>query len=672
MWDNQYQKKDPGQEHALVVKRLKPGLRQVSLRWLIGTILTGLASYILMAIALFTALEGQQQLITPLQWFNVDADIPDFDRNKSDRIAPTRVRQSFDSKRQFELSILQNKGDAKIIETQKFEWIRMALAEERPYQYTYPQFDALSMFTRDWEKQTPTSQGSGQIYGAKTQTKMTLRSRNFIVNEINFDGTDTFTDDKAQQEIQNAGLVVDTKNEFLSILTLGELLKTDNLLSTLKLSDNPEVRITQENLTISPQKNRIDLTKNYVEDIIPVHKKQTILKILQEFESDYNTEQIEQVAQALATLNHSDFLKEESLLRLGIVTQHGEEDHIVRASIYRKKYHVLTVALNDDNQFVESIEPEMSPILQTAFQNGLSHSAINVGRLPTVYDAIYRAILSHNMSPSVSQRLIRLLATNIDMKSRITPTDQLEIFYAVPKENSNEKDKKSTQNAQQSQNTQAPPINQEVPINNVDPEIRYISATFGNVTYKYYRYQSKDGSVDYYDSEGKSSKPFLLRKPTPNGTFGSPFGPRKHPILGYVRMHTGVDWIAPKGSPIIAVGDGVVTKVGVTSGYGNHVVIQHANGYASSYSHQNNHAPGLKQGMKVRQGQVIGYVGSTGLATGPHCHFEIIVNGTKVDPMRIRIPNSKELLNQDLQIFLREKRNIDSLINSPTKSINDS
>ncbi|WP_102830592.1 M23 family metallopeptidase [Bartonella bovis] len=670
MWDNQYQKKDPGQEHALVVKRLKPARRQVSMRWLIGTILTGLASYILMSIALFTALEGQQQLITPLQWFNVDSDIPDFGSNKSDRIAPTRVRQSFDSKRQFELSILQNKGDAKIIETQKFEWIRMALAEERPYKYTYPQFDALSMFTRDWEKQPSTPKASGQIYGSKTQTKMTLRSRNFNVNEINFDDTDMFTADKAQQEIQNAGLVVDTKNEFLSILTLGELLKADDLSSTFKFSDNPEVRITQENLTVSSQKNRVDLTKNYVEDIIPVHKKQTILKILQEFESDYDTAQIEQVAQALTTLSNSDFLKEGSLLRLGIVTQQGEEDRIVRASIYRKKYHTLTVALNDDNQFIESTEPEMSPILQTAFQNGLSHSSINVGRLPTVYDAIHRAILSHDMSPSVSQRLVRLLATNIDMKSRITPTDQLEIFYAVP--NENDKNNKSAQNNQENQNTQKSPINQESPIKNLDPEIRYISATFGNVTYKYYRYQSKDGSVDYYDSEGKSSKPFLLRKPIPNGTFGSPFGPRKHPILGYVRMHTGVDWVAPKGSAIIAVGDGVVTKVGVANGYGNHVVIQHANGYTSSYSHQNNHAQGLKRGMKVRQGQIIGYVGSTGLATGPHCHFEIIVNGTKVDPMRIRIPNSKELINQDLQTFLREKRNIDSLINSPTKSTNDS
>ncbi|MDD9330142.1 MAG: M23 family metallopeptidase, partial [Bartonella sp.] len=253
---------------------------------------------------------------------------------------------------------------------------------------------------------------------------------------------------------------------------------------------------------------------------------------------------------------------------------------------------------------------------------------VSVAQLPTVYDAIYQAVLSHNMSQSLSQHLIRLLAMNIDMKSRITPTDQLEIFYALPKQQT-EKNSESTKNGTQLQTTSSS--------TNGDPEIRYISATFGNVTYKYYHYQSTNGTADYYDSEGKSSKPFLLRKPTPNGIFGSPFGPRKHPILGYVRMHTGVDWIAPKGSPIIAVGDGVVTKVGVVSGYGNHTEIKHANGYVSSYSHQNNYAPNIKPGVKIKQGQIIGYVGSTGLATGPHCHFEIIVNGKKVDPMRIRL-----------------------------------
>ncbi|WP_375705413.1 M23 family metallopeptidase, partial [Bartonella sp. AA86SXKL] len=109
---------------------------------------------------------------------------------------------------------------------------------------------------------------------------------------------------------------------------------------------------------------------------------------------------------------------------------------------------------------------------------------------------------------------------------------------------------------------------------------------------------------------------------------------------------------------------GIVIKMGVSGGYGNHTEIQHPNGYISSYSHQSRYAPDIKPGVKVRQGQIIGYVGTTGMATGPHCHFEIIVNGVKVDPMRIRIPDSKTLTNQDLQAFLREKNNIDSLLNS--------
>ncbi|WP_208436916.1 M23 family metallopeptidase [Bartonella taylorii] len=661
MWDNEQQKNDPGQEPALVVKRLLPARRQVSIRWLTGTVLTGITSCILMGIALFAALDEQQRLVTPPQWFTpenlLQAQDPDANGYKGDRISPTHARQSFDSKRQFELSILQKKGDEKVIQTQHFEWIRMALAEDRPQRYTYPKFDSLSMFASDSKISTVKLQDSGHIYGAKVETKIILRNRNFIIDQEDFDGADTLTDGEVQQELKKAGFSLEKTNELLSILTLIDPLKLEDLSSSSQFTDTPEVRIVQENVTVSPQNHRIDLTKNYAEDIIPIHKKQKIADVFKE--TNYTKEQIEQVVSNLVKFNHSDTLKEGSLLRIGIITQAGEEDHLVRASIYQGMYHVLTIALNDKGQFVESTEPQMSHVLKTAFQNGIPHSYINTAQLPTAYDALYNSLLSHNMSQSLSQRLIRLLATNIDMKSRITPTDQLEIFYAVPQQND-----KETQNGKKNKKTKSLPTN-------VDPEIRYISATFGNTTYKYYRYQSKDGSVDYYDSEGKSSKPFLLRKPTPNGIFGSPFGPRRHPILGYVRMHTGVDWVAPKGSPIIAVGDGIVTRIGVTGGYGNHTEIQHSNGYISSYSHQSRYAPDIKLGAKVRQGQVIGYVGTTGMATGPHCHFEIIVNGVKVDPMRIRIPDSKALTNQDLQAFLQEKNNIDSLLDNPTKPSED-
>ncbi|MCZ2203737.1 M23 family metallopeptidase [Bartonella sp. A05] len=659
MWDNKHQKNDPGQDPALVVQRSLPARRQVSIRWLTGTVLTGATSCILMGIALLTALDGQHLRVTLPQWFiqtNLSKTLnPDANGYKEDRIVPTYAHQSLDSKRKFELSILQQKGNEAVIQTQNFEWIRMTLAEVRPHQYTYPKFDALSLVADNEPNQLMQQQNTGSIYIAKVPTKITLRNYDFLFDTIHFDGTDMLTHDEVQQELKKAGFPLEKTSEPLSILTLLDPLEWENLSSDSNL---PEVRIIQENVTISPQNHRIDLAKNYTEDIIPIHKKQTILDAFKE--SNYTETQVQQIAKTLTALNQSDTLKKGSFLRIGIITQQQrEENHLVRASIYQGTQHILTVAVNDKNQFVKSTEPEMSHTLKTAFQNGFPHSYVSSEQLPTVYDAIYHAVLDHNIPHTLSQRIIRLLATNIDMKSRITPTDQLEIFYAVPQQ------KDSDQNNQSIKNGKKEPQEKQ-PVTNTEPEIRYISATFGNVTHKYYRHQSKDGSIDYYDAEGKNSRPFLIRKPTPNGYISSSFGPRKHPVLGYVRMHTGVDWAAPKGSPIVAAGDGVVTKMEATSGYGNHTVIQHANGYTSSYSHQNTYAPGIKPGVKVRQGQVIGYVGSTGLATGPHCHFEVIVNGKKVDPMRIRLPDSKTLIDQELQAFLREKNNIDSLLNNPT------
>jgi murein DD-endopeptidase MepM/ murein hydrolase activator NlpD len=137
---------------------------------------------------------------------------------------------------------------------------------------------------------------------------------------------------------------------------------------------------------------------------------------------------------------------------------------------------------------------------------------------------------------------------------------------------------------------------------------------------------------------------------------------RRHPILGYSKMHTGVDWAAPRGTPIIAAGSGVVEKAGWAGGYGRQTIVRHANGYKSSYNHQSALAKGIVPGARVRQGQVIGYVGASGLATGDHLHYELIVNGTKVDPMRVRLPVGRVLKGQDLEAFKRERKRIDELL----------
>ena len=127
-------------------------------------------------------------------------------------------------------------------------------------------------------------------------------------------------------------------------------------------------------------------------------------------------------------------------------------------------------------------------------------------------------------------------------------------------------------------------------------------------------------------------------------------------------MHTGVDWAAPQGSPIIAAGDGVVTKMGFMRGYGNHTEVQHANGFMTSYSHQSRFATNIHPGVHVKQGQIIGYVGSTGLSTGAHCHFEVVVNGTKVDPMRVRLPNNNNLKGKELKSFEHLRDHINDLL----------
>jgi murein DD-endopeptidase MepM/ murein hydrolase activator NlpD len=127
-------------------------------------------------------------------------------------------------------------------------------------------------------------------------------------------------------------------------------------------------------------------------------------------------------------------------------------------------------------------------------------------------------------------------------------------------------------------------------------------------------------------------------------------------------MHTGVDWAAPIGTPILAAGDGVVIKSGWDSGYGKHTEIQHINGYVTTYSHQSAFAKGIQPGVRVRQGQVIGYIGSTGLATGPHVHYEVVVNDHFVDPMRIKLPRGRELDGRMLADYRRERDRIDEIL----------
>ena len=168
-----------------------------------------------------------------------------------------------------------------------------------------------------------------------------------------------------------------------------------------------------------------------------------------------------------------------------------------------------------------------------------------------------------------------------------------------------------------------------------------------------------DGQPTWYDADGDSARRFLMKTPVNGSRLSSGFGMRLHPVLGYSAMHRGVDFAAPIGSPILAAGDGTIERAGPFSTYGNYVKIRHANGYETGYAHVSRVA--VRPGERVRQGEVIGYVGETGRATGPHLHYEVLKGGSQINPMSLRVPNGRNLTGRALQLFQIERARIDTI-----------
>ena len=183
-------------------------------------------------------------------------------------------------------------------------------------------------------------------------------------------------------------------------------------------------------------------------------------------------------------------------------------------------------------------------------------------------------------------------------------------------------------------------------------------------------YFDKDGSEGHYDKNGKSVKKALMKTPINGARLSSPFGMRKHPIDGFNKMHRGTDFAAPMGTPIMASGDGVVKKAGWCGGGGNCVKIKHNSTYQTIYAHMSKFARGIKTGVRVKQGQTIGYVGSTGKSTGPHLHYEVIVNGKKVNSQKLKLPSGKILKGKERKIFETNKIKLDVLKSEKIIGIN--
>jgi murein DD-endopeptidase MepM/ murein hydrolase activator NlpD len=194
-------------------------------------------------------------------------------------------------------------------------------------------------------------------------------------------------------------------------------------------------------------------------------------------------------------------------------------------------------------------------------------------------------------------------------------------------------------------------------------DIQYAALHLAGRTVALYRYQPNGEPADYFDARGQSAKSMLMKTPVDGAHITSGFGMRFHPILGYSRMHKGVDFGAPIGTAVYAAGDGVVVRAGQVSGYGNYIELQHNPQYATAYGHLSAFAQGLHEGEHVRQGDVIGYVGMTGMATGPHLHYEVHYDGAQIDPLSVKMPALTRLAGDDLKAFQAERSGIEKKLN---------
>lgn len=617
--------------------RRAPDSREISLRWLSGTFLTGITSSVLMGVALFAALDGRQQLGIPAEAYaNVNPERSDDDAVRGGRLFAVTLAAKPTDRAILDVLTVVKEGEKDVMRRQPFAHVKMALAANHATAEEYPPFNPLTVFSSDDKGVAPPSVRTGILYGADVDSEVSLKMLPFPLRQSPYPLGPSMSLDEVEENVRSNGSVLTDGTQQLAALYYVDprRFETDN--NELELSAGLSARILEQNMTVSAPETITSTMPEYAEDVIPVRQATPVATLLTN--SGYSKAQAGDLAAQLEPLLRSATLPEGDVLRIGIL-QKGEEATIIRASLYRKGRHELTIALNDQGRFISGRAPPELDAVRTAFDTGAP--PIQTGRdLPRVYDGIYRAALSYGMNKSMTERVIRLLASNVDFQAQLKPTDSLEAFFSVSND-----DGKATENS----------------------ELLYVKAHFGESETRFYRFQDpEDNSVDYFDENGKSIRQFLLRNPVPNGTFKSPFGMRRHPILGFSRMHTGVDWAAPRGTPIIAAGNGIVEKAGWANGYGNQTLIRHANGYVSSYNHQNGIARNVKPGAQVRQGQVIGWVGSTGLSTGPHLHYELIVNGNKVDPLKIRLPGGKSLQGDVLARFQEERKRIDALLNNGT------
>lgn len=620
--------------------------RAVSLRWMTGTILTALTSTFLMGGALYVALDGRHTLAAVPAELSGAVERPATIEKpvavgsgvlaKADRLP--RLNERVGTRQVLNLSTLTRIGDRDLVRVRPFVRVAAPLTLKKADSAAeIPPFNPLKVFA---DADILTGRGSGaknpSFYDADVEGEITLRTRDLPTEPAGFAADVVMGAGEVERIVADQARFLSDGSIQTAALPMSDASAFGAFAAPAGVTSALAMRIVPENVSFFP-KSDSELggaqTGNGLEEkTVTVDRSDSLKALIKEAGGDDRT--VAEVAKALAKSFDIRALEAGQRVRIGTAKiDESERLKPVRISIYaHDNVHLGTVALDDYGAFVGAEEPGIADAM---FGEDEDETVAEASGVPSLYHSLYQTALDNQISRKLIKQLVDIYSYDVDFNQRVKHGDQFEVLYAAD----DESDPKSSQ------------------------EILYAAISVNGQPRKYYRYRSPDdGMVDYYDETGKSAKKFLMRKPMDGGIFRSGFGGRQHPVYRYYRMHTGVDWAAPTGTPILASGNGTVADAGWKGGYGRYVRLQHNNGYETGYGHMSGIARGIDKGARVRQGQVIGYVGSTGVSTGPHLHYEVLINSAFVDPMRVKLPRGKELGGAVLAEFKRERERIDALM----------
>ncbi|WP_208990999.1 M23 family metallopeptidase [Pseudovibrio sp. Tun.PSC04-5.I4] len=599
-------------------------------RWLIGTILTGMTSIILMGGALMAALDGQYTFTEAKAPSDKSADfIPQRNSGgKGDRFSAGI--DGFSNRQVIEVNTVTRTDGRDHVKSKPYALVTASLSNIKKQETAadIPPFDPISMY--QGEQVAALQVASDAIYGADIEGEVSISQRDFPLEAMGMVALPDHKEEAVQEQVKKAAMfMTDNSIDIAAIPSLEDFNAGFAPLSEQSF-ENIQVRITEENVSFQPKSRKTTQASQIEERIVPILTQTDFIDVL--LDGEASEREAEGYIQAFTDNYGIKSIKSGQIFRLSLNTDQLEsvDGILVRVSIYENQRHIGTIARTDEGEFVVAPEPS-SEMVADAFASQKQNSS---GPRANYYNSIYQTGLENEVPQSLIKELVRIYSYSVDFNAPVKAGDEMSVFYGL-----------------------------EADQNNGASEILYTSIVVNGRTYRFYRFRTPDdGVVDYYDENGQSAKQFLLRKPIASGRFTSGFGMRRHPILKTRRLHTGTDWAAPRGTPILAAGDGVIQKAAWSGGYGKRVEIKHSNGYVTTYNHMTRFAKGIKKDGKIRQGSVIGYVGTTGLSTGNHLHYEVKVNGRFVNSLKIKVPQGRILEAKALTTFKSERDRINALM----------